>query len=94
MLLTVARDPGVRVRDIATQVGITERAAQRILSDLETEGYLSKTRVGRRNIYEVHPGLPLRHPVERHHEIGELLAALTPGPSAVTPRVTRRSKKA
>lgn len=76
VLLCVARGPGVRIRDIASAVGITERAAQRIVGDLVAAGYLTRVRVGRRNRYEVHPELPLRHPLERGHEVGELLRAL------------------
>ena len=76
-LLCIAEDPDVRLRDIAEQVGITERAAQRIVAELEDAGYLSHERVGRRNRYEVHPTLPLRHPLEDHLEIGALLRVLT-----------------
>jgi DNA-binding Lrp family transcriptional regulator len=76
VLLCVARDPGVRIRDIALAVGITERAAQRIVGELVDAGYLTRVRVGRRNQYEVHPELPLRHPLERGHEVGELLRVL------------------
>lgn len=78
VLLCISRDHGARARDIAAASGITERAAQRIISDLVAAGYVSRTRVGRRNQYELHPDLPLRHPNERHHDIGELLDALGP----------------
>ena len=76
VLLCVARDPGLRVRDIAERVGITEGAAHRILRDLTAEGYLTRTREGRRNRYELLLDRPLRHPLERAHRIGELLAVL------------------
>lgn len=76
VLLAVTRDPEARLRDVAGLVGITERAAQRIVSDLEAGGYLTRTRDGRRNRYEVHPDVPLRHPLERDHAIGEILAVL------------------
>ena len=76
-LLCIAEDPDIRLRDIADRVGITERAAQRIVAELEAAGYLSHERVGRRNRYEVHPTLPLRHPLEDHLEIGALLRVLT-----------------
>jgi DNA-binding Lrp family transcriptional regulator len=76
-LLCIAEDPDIRLRDIAAKVGITERAAQRIVAELEDAGYLSHEKVGRRNRYEVHPGLPLRHPLEDHLEIGALLRVLT-----------------
>lgn len=77
VLLCIAEDPDVRLRDVATRVGITERAAQRIVAELESEGYLSHERVGRRNHYEVNPTLPLRHPLEDHLEIGALLRVLS-----------------
>jgi predicted ArsR family transcriptional regulator len=74
--LCIWRDPGIRLRDLATRVGITERAAQRIVTDLVNEGYLERTRVGRRNHYAVHPELSLRHPIEHDRPLGDLLAAL------------------
>jgi uncharacterized membrane protein len=77
VLVCIAQDPGIRGRDIAERVGITERAAQAIISDLVAAGYVKRTRVGRRNHYEVDPEVPVRHPVEQPHRIGELLAALT-----------------
>jgi DNA-binding Lrp family transcriptional regulator len=64
------------MRDIAASVGITERAAQRIIAELVDEGYLEIERAGRRNRYVVHPGVPLRHPLEAHHSVGELLGTL------------------
>ncbi len=80
VLLCVARDPDVRLRDVAVAVGITERAAQRIVADLVEAGYLERTREGRRNRYRIDRALPLRHPLEREHAIGEVLAVLTPRP--------------
>ncbi len=62
VLLGVWEDPEARVRDIATRVGITERAVQRILQELESDGYLVRERVGRRNRYRVRGDRPLRHP--------------------------------
>ena len=76
VLLCIADDPDIRLRDVAGRVGITERAAQRIVAELEEAGYLSHERVGRRNRYEVHSSLPLRHPLEDHLEIGALLRVL------------------
>lgn len=73
VLLCIASDPENRGRDIANRVGITERAAQAIVSDLVSAGYVTRTRVGRRNHYEVHPDLPLRHPIERSRQVRELL---------------------
>lgn len=78
ILLCVARDPGVRHRDLADRIGITERAAQRIVADLVAAGYLDVAREGRRNHYRLHPELPLRHPLEHDHQIGEILAVLQP----------------
>lgn len=79
VLICIANDPEIRGRDIAAKVGITERAAQRIVNDLVEAGYVSRDRVGRRNQYEIHPELPLRHPVEEEHSVGELLLALARG---------------
>lgn len=73
VLLAIANDPEARLRDIAARVGITERAAQIIVSDLERAGYLEKTKVGRRNSYTVVPGRSFRHPAEATHSIDELL---------------------
>jgi hypothetical protein len=80
VLTVIAADPDARVRDIAVTVGITERTAGQIVRDLEMAGYLTKTRVGRRNRYEVHGELPLRHPQHRHHTVGDLIAFLQPPP--------------
>lgn len=76
VLLCIARNPALRMRDIADQVGITERAAQRIVGDLVDEGYVERKKVGRRNEYVVKPEAPLRHPLSRDHEIGEVLTVL------------------
>ena len=76
VLLCIARDPEIRLVDVARHVGVTERAAQRIVADLVEAGYLSRSRDGRRNRYEVHADRPLRHPLHRSHEIGELLDVL------------------
>jgi hypothetical protein len=81
VLLVVRRNPSARLREIAAAVGVTERAVQLILGDLERAGYLSRTRVGRRNEYAVLGG-PLRHPLERGHAVDELLDALGAGPPA------------
>lgn len=77
VLLCVARDPGARLRDVADDVGITERAAQRIIADLVDGGYLEREREGRRNRYRLHTEAPLRHPLEQEHAIGEILRVLT-----------------
>ncbi|MBK8255984.1 MAG: winged helix-turn-helix transcriptional regulator [Polyangiaceae bacterium] len=74
VLLSVAADPHVRVRDIAERVGITERAVLRILGELEASGYLTKERDGRRNQYKVKSQMPLRHPIEKHQKVSALIA--------------------
>jgi predicted transcriptional regulator len=76
VLVCLARDPEVRVRDIATMVGITERAVQKILADLEQAEVLERERDGRRNTYRLRTGLPLRHPLESHRKIKDLLGAV------------------
>lgn len=76
VLVCIADDPDVRGRDIAALVGITERAAQSIVADLVAAGYVTRTREGRRNSYQVHPDAALRHPLEHDHTIGELLVTL------------------
>ncbi len=77
VLLCITRDPGIRIRDLADQVGVTERAAQRLVAELIDAGYLDRTRDGRRNRYSVRADLPLRHPVEQPHRVGEILDVLT-----------------
>ena len=76
VLVCIAQDPGIRIRDIAERVGITLRTSQGIVGDLVDAGYISRTRVGRRNQYEVHSELPFRHPLEHEHQIGGLLGIL------------------
>jgi len=79
VLLCIARDPDARVRDIAEVVGITERAAHRILADLIAEGYATATKVGRRNRYAVNRAGRLRHPFFRDLSVGPLLDMLNTG---------------
>ena len=76
VLLCIQRDPDVRFRDIAGTVGITERAAQRIVADLIESGYVESQRVGRRNHYRVNADVAMRHPAQDGHDIGELLRLL------------------
>ena len=66
--------PNMPMRDIALHVGITERAVQRIIKDLSDEGVLTVRKVGRRNSYSVNPGVHLRHSIESHRTVGDLLA--------------------
>ncbi|GAA3276973.1 MULTISPECIES: helix-turn-helix transcriptional regulator [Dactylosporangium] len=79
VLLALARDPEARLRDVAAAIGITERAAQAIVADLEAAGYLQRERVGRRNHYTINADAPFRHPAERDHAIGELIAIFVRG---------------
>jgi DNA-binding transcriptional regulator PaaX len=90
VLEALATDSTIRLRDIATTVGITERTAAQIVSDLEAAGYLAKTRDGRRNRYEVHEAMPLRHPQHRHRTVGELIRFLQEGPEPRARRTTPR----
>lgn len=81
-LICVARKPDSRLRDIAVELDITERAAHRIISDLVDSGYLARHRQGRRNSYEVQPDRAVPTPVLRDLHVGELLGALVPEKSA------------
>jgi len=81
VLICVAQDPNMRLRDIAERVEITERAAQRIVAELVAAGYLDRTREGRRNSYKLNTALPLRHPLEQQHSVGEIIAVLADEPS-------------
>jgi predicted ArsR family transcriptional regulator len=83
VLVCVARDPGIRLREIAAAVGITERAAHRILSELVDDGYVVRERQGRRNHYQVKTELPLRHPLASEREVGDLLGVLIGSTSRV-----------
>ena len=74
VLLCIVQNPQIRLSEIAERVGVQERTAFAIVSDLANEGYISKVRVGRRNEYIVHPELPFRHPIERESQIRELLS--------------------
>ena len=76
VLLCIARDPGVRLRDIAASVGITERSAFGIVSDLAAAGYIIKEKGGRRNRYRVQTELPVPESADRRLAIGDLLALL------------------
>lgn len=73
VLLSLAANPDATLREVAEQVGITERAAHRIVGDLETEGALTRSRSGRRNHYEIRREFSLRHPLEQHCSVGHLV---------------------
>lgn len=73
VLICIAAEPEIRMRDVALRVGITERAVQRIVAELEQGGYLTIAREGRRNRYTVNNGLPLRHSLESHRSVSQLI---------------------
>jgi hypothetical protein len=77
VLVCIARDPGVRLREIGERVGITERAAHRIVADLAAAGYITRSRNGRRNQYTINACLPLPEPIAREQNVGGLLEILT-----------------
>ncbi len=79
VLLCIARDPGVRLLDIAQRVGITERSAYGIVQDLADDGYIVKEKAGRRNRYRIRAHLPLREPTSRERTVGDILALLVDG---------------
>jgi predicted transcriptional regulator len=78
VLICISRDPGVRLRDIGEQVGITERAAHRIVVELGTAGYVTRERNGRRNQYTIDPDLPVHDPLVGEQNVGHLLEILAP----------------
>lgn len=88
VLLCLARSPELRLRDVAVVVGVTERAVQRIIADLEEAGYLTRSRHGRQNQYEIEQDLPLRHAVEAHQTVRGLIRMVGPAtrrPPAAAP---------
>lgn len=88
VLVCVARSPDVVLREVAAEVGITERAVHNIISDLEAAGVLTRQRDGRRNHYEIHRQQPLRHPIEAHCSVGQLIDMVER--SAASPKPRRR----
>ena len=82
VLLCTAQDPDIRLREIGDRVGVTERAAHRIVGDLADAGYVSRERQGRRNRYTIHANLTLPDPVARRQRVGDLLAVVTEPSSA------------
>jgi hypothetical protein len=90
VLVEIARSPEARIRDIAAVAGLTERTVQVIIADLEADGYLTRTRSGRRTVYSVNPDNLFRHPAQDGHRVGPFLALLSaagdapaqPGPSS------------
>ncbi len=78
VMLVLSRDPHMRLRDIARAVGITERGVQRVIAELVEFGAIDRVRHGRRNMYVLNLDVPLRHPIEQNHTVGELIAVLAP----------------
>jgi DNA-binding MarR family transcriptional regulator len=76
VLVEIARNPQARMRDISEAVGLTERTVQAIVADLAAEGYLTRTRSGRRNLYTVNAQSLFRHPAQDGHRLGPFLALL------------------
>ncbi len=90
VLAYIAKHSRITTREISQEAGITERAIQKIVADLEVTGYVARHREGRNNHYTVHPKLPMRHRMEREHAVGSLLLALgcdleEDDPAAVAP---------
>jgi hypothetical protein len=81
VLVSIARDPGIRLRDIGERIGITERAAHRIVVELADAGYITRERNGRRNHYTINADFPLPDPIAHEQNVGELLAILTRPPT-------------
>src|SRR5580698_2565452 len=78
VLVLIAEKPDIRMREIATTIGITERAVQRIVDDLTVTGYIVVTKDGRRNRYEIRPEARLRHPLASHRNVGDLIRFVLP----------------
>jgi predicted transcriptional regulator len=76
VLVLLSRNPSLVLREVALRVGITERAVQRIIADLESSGFIEREKIGRQNHYRIRADKPLRHPNESHRTIGELLALI------------------
>jgi predicted transcriptional regulator len=94
VLLCIAHDPGVRLRDIASELAITERTVYGIVTDLTDAGYLTKEKDGRRNRYEIQGHLPLRETISRERTIGEMLGVLVAAAPRVSPSRSRGSRRA
>ena len=73
VLLCLAKTPSIRIRDLPIDVGITERAVQRIIAELIAAGYVERLKDGRRNVYRIHGNKPLKHPVESHKNVEDLI---------------------
>ena len=93
VLFCLAREPGVRLREVAERVGITERAVQKIVADLEEAGVVIRHREGRRNRYTVQMDVPLRHAVEEHRTVGQLLNLVLTSAEMRRLREAKRSRR-
>jgi predicted transcriptional regulator len=91
VLVCIAGDPGIRLRDIGDRVGITERAAHRIVGQLTEAGYITRQRNGRRNQYSFNADVPLLDPIARDRNVGELVDVLTGGRPVPGPGVSGRA---
>ena len=76
VLILLSQDSSLVLREVALRIGITERAVQRIIADLEQDGFIEREKVGRKNQYRILSKRPLRHPVESHRSIGDLIALI------------------
>lgn len=90
VLICIADEPDIRGRDIASRVGVTERAAQAIIADLVAAGYVRRRRDGRRNHYSINQDGPMRHPLDQGHTVRDLYTALGHSPVALVPSETER----
>jgi DNA-binding transcriptional ArsR family regulator len=79
VLILLSQDSSLVLRQVASRIGITERAVQRIIADLEEEGFIEREKVGRKNHYRILTDRPLRHPIESHRSIGDLIALMMDG---------------
>ena len=77
VLILLSQNSSMVIRQVATQVGITERAVQRIIADLQHDGFIERAKVGRKNHYHISQKMPLRHPIEAHRTIGDLIKLIT-----------------
>jgi Winged helix-turn-helix DNA-binding len=91
VLVCIAEDPGIRLIDISERIGITERAAHRIVAELAAAGYITRNRNGRRNTYLIHSDLPLPDALVRDQKLGDLLAILAPNGKPAAGSKTQRS---
>lgn len=92
VLIALAKSPDLRIRDLAEQVGITERAVAQILADLQDARVLNKRRIGRRNVYLINAKAPLRHPVEWHGTVGDILRLAETAPVSQTQRMENKMR--